>query len=122
MDWWLRLHNSRWLGAGLSVGAIALSVYGLSQGDWADFGQQWQTSRFIHVMSLDFVMLSLLVPALLGDDMARRGWQSPVIFWAIALVPLFGPLVYLCLRPPLVIDRVTALVQEGENEMPIQNP
>ncbi len=105
-DWWLRLHNSRWLGVALSLGAIALLGYGLSQGDWADFAQQWQTSRFIHVMSLDFLLLSALVPALLGDDLARRGWASPQRFGAIALIPLLGPLVYLCLRPPLPTDPV----------------
>lgn len=52
-------------------------------------------------MSLDFCLLSVLFPALLGDDMARRGWKNPQIFWLIALIPLFGPLIYLCVRPPL---------------------
>jgi len=37
----------------------------------------------------------------LGDDMARRGLSDDRIFWAVSLVPLLGPLVYLCLRPPL---------------------
>lgn len=101
-DGWLRLHNSRWLGLGLSVGAIALLAYGLSQGDWADFARQWRTSRFIHVMSLDFLLLCALVPALLSDDAARRGGLSPTLLRAIAWVPLLGPLAYLCLRPPLV--------------------
>jgi hypothetical protein len=56
---------------------------------------------FIHVMSLDFCMLCLLFPALLADDMARRGMQNSTAFWAVTLVPLFGPLAYLCARPPL---------------------
>jgi len=75
--------------------------FGLFKGDWADFAQQWQTNRFIHVMSLDFCLLCLLFPALLGDDMARRGWKNSQVFWAVALVPLVGPLLYLCLRPSL---------------------
>jgi hypothetical protein len=39
--------------------------------------------------------------SLFDDDMARRGINDSRIFWAVALIPLFGPLVYLCLRPPL---------------------
>jgi hypothetical protein len=39
-------------------------------------------------------------PTLLGDDMARRGlMKQSQFFWIVALVPLFGPLAYLCLRP-----------------------
>lgn len=32
--------------------------------------------------------------------MARRSW-NPQLFWFIALIPLFGPLIYLSVRPPL---------------------
>lgn len=103
----LRLWDSRWTGAVLAIAAIALVAYGL-QGDlpshWADFAQQWRTSRFIHVMSLDFCLLCLLFPALAGDDAARRGWPPetrPRWVPAIAWVPLFGALAYLCLRPGL---------------------
>jgi len=46
-------------------------------------------------------LLSSLVPTLLVDDMARRGLSDRRIFWAVALVPLFGPLVYLVLRPSI---------------------
>lgn len=97
----LKLLDSRITGIGVSLGALALVAYGITQGDWGDFIQQWQTSRFIHVMSLDFCVLCLSFPALLGDDMARRGLKSPLLFWISALIPLFGPLIYLCLRPPL---------------------
>lgn len=96
----LKLLDSRWTGIVVSVGAITLVAYGLN-GDWGDFVQQWQTDRFIHVMSLDFCLLCVLFPALLGDDMARRGMKNPLLFWISALIPLFGPLLYLCLRSPL---------------------
>lgn len=96
----IKLLDSRVTGVLLTVVAAILVGYGM-QGNWGDFGQQWQTSRFIHVMSLDFCLLSLLFPALLGDDMARRGWNNPQVFWLISLIPLFGPLIYLCVRPPL---------------------
>lgn len=97
----LKLLDSRLLGLALTIGAAILVAYGFKYGDWGNFVQQWQTSRFIHVMSLDFCLLCLLFPALLGDDMARRGLKNSQLFWLVALIPLFGPLLYLCLRPPL---------------------
>ena len=97
----LLLLDSRLTGVVLTIGAVILVAYGLGNGDWGNFVQQWQTSRFIHVMSLDFCLLCLLFPALLGDDMGRRGLKNPQLFWLTALIPLFGPLIYLCVRPPL---------------------
>lgn len=101
----LKFLDSRITGVVLTIAAAILVAYGL-QGDWGDFVQQWQTSRFIHVMSLDFCLLCLLFPSLLGDDMARRGWKNQPVFWLISLIPLFGPLIYLCLRPPLSAAKV----------------
>ncbi|MGP1386237.1 MAG: DUF2834 domain-containing protein [Thainema sp.] len=101
-NWLIRILDARITGVLLAVGAIALLIYGFSQGNWSDYIYEWQTRRFVHVMSLDFVLLCLIFPALLGDDMARRGWQNqPVIFWLVALLPLIGPLVYLIIRPSL---------------------
>lgn len=97
----LKLLDSRLTGVALTIGAVILVAYGLGNGDWGNFVQQWQNSRFIHVMSLDFCLLCLLFPALLGDDMTRRGLKNPQLFWLTALIPLFGPLIYLCVRPPL---------------------
>jgi hypothetical protein len=97
----LKILDSRWLGVALTLGTLGLLAFGLLKGDWSDFIQQWQTNRFIHVMSLDFCLLCLLFPALLGDDMARRGLKNSPWFWGVALVPLAGPLLYLCLRPPV---------------------
>lgn len=97
----LRGLESRGLGVLVLVGAIALMGYGLAAGDWPDFVAQWQTSRFIHVMSLDFCALWLLVPTLLGDDMARRGLKlgSPLTW--LMVIPLIGAALYLTLRPTL---------------------
>jgi hypothetical protein len=97
----IKLLDSRVLGIILTIATIIIVIFGLQGGDWGNFVQQWQTSRFIHVMSIDFCLLCLLFTALLGDDMARRGWKNPQFFWLIALLPLFGPLIYLCVRPPL---------------------
>lgn len=108
LNWGLRILDSRWLGWGLIAIALLLLGWGLSEGSWPDFVQQWHSSRFINTMSLDFCLLSSLFPALLGDDMARRGLVSPLLFWVVALTPLFGPLAYLCIRPPLLTESGTA--------------
>lgn len=97
----LKVLDSRWTSIIITLLAITMLIFGINTGNWQDFIQQWQTSRFIHVMSLDFCLLALVFPALLKDDMARRGLQNNQIFWIISLLPLLGPLAYLCFRPPL---------------------
>ena len=97
----LRVLDSRWMGLILTISAIALLIYGFTQGNWADFVRQWQTSRFIHVMSIDFCLLCMFFPVLIEDDLKRRKIDRQWIFWTISFVPLFGTLAYLCLRPPL---------------------
>jgi hypothetical protein len=97
----LKIVDSRICGVVISLASIALIAYGFIGGNWQDYIYQFQTSRFIHVMSIDFCVLCLLFPSILGDDMARRGINNPKFFWAVSLIPLFGALAYLCLRPPL---------------------
>jgi hypothetical protein len=97
----MKLWDSRWTALVLAIAAIALIITGLTQGNWADFVTQWQTSKFIHVMSLDFCALSLLLPTLVPDDMARRGMMPRNWIWPIVLVPLLGTLGYLISRPAL---------------------
>lgn len=103
----------------LTLGASILVGYGLTQGNWGDFIQQWQTSRFIHVMSLDFCLLSLLFPALLGDDMIRRGMKNSAIFWGVSLVPLFGPLFYLITR--IRLNETQPLTTSESSSISVQN-
>lgn len=104
----LKVVDSPWTGRALLIGAIALTSYGLFNGNlaanWADFTQQWRTSQFIHVMSLDFCMLCAIISPLLKDDMAKRNLDSPLIYWTGVLVPLFGILFYLSIRPSLTAE------------------
>jgi hypothetical protein len=90
-----------------SVTLITLLIWGLTQGNWSDYVEQWHTSQFIHIMSIDFCLLCLLFPTVLGDDCQRRG----VTGWlkAIAFIPLFGALIYWCLRPQLPVTVVTSI-------------
>jgi hypothetical protein len=99
-NWWIKLWDSRIMGLVIAIAAITLLYFGLSQGDWSDFVQQWRSDRFIHVMSLDFCLLLLVFPALIKDDMTRRGMDARG-WWRFAL-PLWGALAYLIVRPPIV--------------------
>ena len=97
----VKLVDSRWLGVVLSTGTVVLLSYGITQGNWSDFVQEWYTSRFIHVMSLDFCLLTLLLPTLISDDIERRNFNNPQLVKVLSFVPLFGGLIYLCIRPNL---------------------
>jgi hypothetical protein len=97
----IKLVDSRWLGVALTLGTIGLLSYGITQGNWADFVSQWQTNRFVHVMSLDFCLLTLLLPVLIADDIDRRNFTTPQTIKLLSLIPLFGGLLYLCIRPDL---------------------
>ncbi|MEM1292649.1 MAG: DUF2834 domain-containing protein [Cyanobacteria bacterium P01_H01_bin.162] len=100
----IALLDSRWLGISLLAGTLVLMGYGIYAGNWVDFVSQWQSSRFIHVMSLDFCLLWLLVPSLLGDDMARRGLKNSRVFGLVSVIPLMGLTAYLTFRPQLGTD------------------
>ena len=102
-DWLIRALDKRSTGVTLLLTAIACFAYAILAGDWGDYVQQFQTRAFVQLISLDFCLMCLIFPitSLFDDDMARRGIRDSRIFWAVALVPLFGPLLYLCFRPRL---------------------
>jgi hypothetical protein len=102
-DKWLSILDRRTTGAYLLVATIGLLGYAVIAGNWEDYIQQFSHKPFVHLISLDFCLMCLIFPisSLFDDDMARRGIKDKRIFWVVALFPLFGPLVYLCLRPSL---------------------
>ncbi|MFM7190987.1 MAG: DUF2834 domain-containing protein [Microcystaceae cyanobacterium] len=104
LDWPLKLWESKILAVLLTLGAIACGVVAISGGDWAGFVAQWQNSRFLSVMSADFLCLCLLFGTVLGDDLARRGIENPKFWMILAFMPLAGPLIYLLCRPSLPQD------------------
>lgn len=101
-DTFLQVLDSRSTGLFLTIFTICVIGFGVLAGNWGDYIQQFLGDRFIHGMSLAFCLFCLLFPTVLGDDMARRGYLSnSQLFWIVALVPLLGPLAYLCWRPQL---------------------
>lgn len=102
LDGWVKRTESRWVGLSILLAGWGLILFGFLAGSWADFVTEWQTNRFIHIMSLDFCALSLLFPLLLGDDMKRRGIESWWPLGVVAIAPLIGPAFYLAVRPSLL--------------------
>lgn len=103
-DSWLALLDARSTGVILTISTLILLAFAVLFGDWSAFIVSFQTNKFVHAMTLAVCLFALLFPypTLLSDDMARRGLTSrSQFFWVIALVPLFGPLAYLCLRPSI---------------------
>ena len=101
-DAFLKVLDSRSTGFFVTLFTVGVLAYGILAGDWGDYIRQFQSDRFINGMSLAFCLFCLLFPTVLGDDMARRGYlPNSQLFWLITLVPLLGPLAYLCWRPTL---------------------
>ncbi|PSB00649.1 DUF2834 domain-containing protein [Merismopedia glauca] len=98
----LKILDSRWLGLAVTLGALTLLGYGLISGDWQDFVRQWESSKFIHVMSLDFCLLCLLFTFTVQDDLKRRQTADDSPLQWIVWVPFLGALVYLCRRSPTI--------------------
>ncbi|HEY9762218.1 MAG TPA: hypothetical protein V6D07_06805 [Trichocoleus sp.] len=104
-DAWLGILESRSTGVILVLNTLVLLAFAVFFGDWSAYAHEFQTNKFVHGMSQAFVLFCLLFPypTLLGDDMARRGLTTDSqLFRLTAFIPLFGPLFYLCLRPPLL--------------------
>ncbi|MEM7595607.1 MAG: DUF2834 domain-containing protein [Cyanobacteria bacterium P01_A01_bin.83] len=99
-NWILKILDSSLLAIIASIAMLVLLIWGVTQGNWSDFVTQWQSSMFINVMSIDFCILSLLFPAIAGDDLKRRGVESGILKF-IPYVPLLGGFIYWCFRPKL---------------------
>jgi len=95
-----RWGQSPWVGRILTVMTMALLVWGIRHGDWADFGMLWRHNRFIHVMTLDFGLLCGLLPYWVGEDLSWRGIPVEDRVWGFRWIPLLGALAYLSARPP----------------------
>jgi hypothetical protein len=95
----------RWFGGRPFAALVTLALAGLlvfimGGGSLTDYIFWFRHSNFVHLMTLDLLVLVLLFPALLRDDMARRGVPEEDGVGRMALaVPLLGPALYLLRRP-----------------------
>ncbi|WP_458461079.1 hypothetical protein [Paenibacillus sp.] len=74
----------------LTLGA---AFYAVTQGHPDVFMESFKQSSFVHIMTIDFVLLTLLSMLAIYRD-AKASRRSPV--WAAAgIIPIVGPLIYL---------------------------
>jgi hypothetical protein len=91
------LRNKAFLSLILLLTAF-LIIYGLLFGDAAEYVLLFHSSRFIHIMTLDFIFLSLIAPYGIKLDL-NNSWDNSSKLWLLGLLPLFGTIIYLCMRP-----------------------
>jgi len=89
----------------LLIGAVGYLFYFAATGAFAGDKLQayldlFSSSRLAHVSTLDFTILSMIISDPISEDMKRRNWKGPPAA-AFAIIPLFGPLLYLLIRPGL---------------------
>lgn len=74
----MRAAETPWLGVGLLLGSAYWLYQGLTAGGdaWLQYLQLFDESRLTHATSLDFVLLTLLMPFWMGNDAERRGWEQ----------------------------------------------
>ncbi|ESQ37012.1 hypothetical protein EUTSA_v10002607mg [Eutrema salsugineum] len=102
--WPLNVLESK-LTAGVTlVAGLGIILYALvgNAGDWKEFCQYFRESKFIHVTSLDFCLLSAFAPFWVYNDMTTRKWfDKGRWLLPVSVVPFLGPSLYLLLRPAL---------------------
>ncbi|KAG0583509.1 hypothetical protein KC19_3G142500 [Ceratodon purpureus] len=95
------------VGVLLSGSALLVTAALAGADQWTEMYQYFRESKFIHVMSIDFLTLSTLAPFWVYNDMATRKWLDKGSWLLpLTLVPYVGPALYLCLRPSLPVSMV----------------
>jgi hypothetical protein len=96
----VRWFGSRAFAIFAALALMALLLILMVWGSLAGYVFWFRHSNFVNVMTVDLLVLTLLFPTLLRDDMARRGVSDESALGHIALgVPLLGPAYYLVRRP-----------------------
>lgn len=94
---WRSWFEARPLGALLLLCAASFIVYGLGWGSLSRYIALWKTNQLVHIMTLDFVVLCLLIPFVTWQDAQRRGRTLRGIA-QLFLVPVLGTAAYLVWR------------------------
>lgn len=100
----IRIFESKITSVLLMITAIGLLGFALIFGQFNVFIHEFQTNWFIHIMTIDFFVLSFIFPFLLKDDLKRReifDQNQWISYFSLCFLPLFGPLIYFYRRRPL---------------------
>jgi hypothetical protein len=85
----------------ITLMACFMIAMALSQGSIEAFVAAFEVNNLVNIMSFDFILFLFAFPAILGDDMSRRGMTDTRQFWLYSLPPVLGPCLYLVVRPRL---------------------
>ncbi len=96
----IRIIDSRITGVIILSITAAMMLWGLVNADWPGFCEIWASSMFINVMTVDFILLCLIFPFTLPDDISRRNWNCPGWLKVVFMLPMIGAALYLAIRPP----------------------
>ena len=77
----------------LITGTVALFLYGMTQGNFKLYLEAFQISQFVHVMTIDFVVLTILSIYVMYWKECRNG-RSNQKHW-LGIVPILGALLYM---------------------------
>ena len=77
---------------------ILLLLYGFVFGDLGGYIQSFTKSSLVHVMTIDFLLLSLLFPVLMVDDMIREKIFNLRQFLVFSVSSVLGATLYLLHR------------------------
>lgn len=92
----------KWLSKGLQssifttllmIGTVALCLYGVIQGDFQLYLEAFQTSQFVHVMTIDFFILTTLSYFVIYWRERKNG-QVNQLHW-LGFMPIVGAILYL---------------------------
>ena len=105
LNFFVRIFESKLTTITLMISTIGFILFAFIFGDFGIFLDEFGRNRFIHIMSIDFFVVSFLFPFLIDDDLKRRhiikNNQFKYYFY-LCFIPLIGPLIYLYQRQPLV--------------------
>jgi hypothetical protein len=97
----VRFAESKLLAAVITLMACFMIAMAVSQGSTDAFMSSFKVNNLVNIMSFDFLLFLFAFPAILGDDMRRRGMTDTRQFWLYSLPPVLGPCLYLVVRPRL---------------------
>ncbi|CAK8567021.1 unnamed protein product [Lathyrus sativus] len=115
--WPLNFLESKLTASILLASGIGLVIYAGLAGEevWKEFYQYCRGSKFIHIMSIDFTLLSTLAPFWVYNDMTARKWfDKGSWLLPVSLIPLLGPALYILLRPSLSTSVIAQTTAESE--------
>jgi hypothetical protein len=92
-SWLQKLLESTLVHLLLLLGSLVLIFNGFLKGDFSLYSQAFEISQFVHVMTIDFFVLTGLSIYVIGWDQEKRGGKR---YWSwIGMIPILGVLLYI---------------------------